>query len=350
MKILSVVGARPQFIKAAMVSRVIRPHCQEIIVHTGQHYDENLSQIFFEEFKMPRPDIHLGVGSGTHAEQTGKMMIGIEKVLLEYKPDWLLVYGDTNSTLAGTLAAVKVRVPVAHVEAGLRSFNRDMPEELNRVLCDTVSDVLFCPIEQAVHNLVEEGIRHNVFLVGDVMADAIEYYIHLARKHSDILERYGLKKKSYALVTIHRAGNTDDESKLSALLNSLGQLDLLVVFPVHPRTKKAIEQYNLSLAKNILMIEPIGYFDMLQLEENADCILTDSGGIQKEAYLLGVRCITLREETEWIETVSAGWNQLVGTDSDAIISAVTRWRPMGQRMPIYGDGHAAEKIRDVLLK
>ena len=350
MKIVSVVGARPQFIKAAMVSRVIRSRCQEILIHTGQHYDENMSQLFFMEFELPKPDVYLGIGSSTHAVQTGKMMAGIEKVLLEQNPDWIIVYGDTNSTLAGSLSAVKIHIPVAHVEAGLRSFNRSMPEEINRVLCDAVSDALFCPTDQAVQNLAEEGIRKGVFLVGDVMRDALDFYIHLASKRSNILEQLNIKSKSYALATIHRAGNTDDASRLRMIFNALGRLDLPVVLPIHPRTKKAINDFGLIIAKNILTIEPIGYLDMLQLEKNADCILTDSGGIQKEAYWLGVRCITLRDETEWVETVAAGWNRLVGANGDAIISAVTEWMPKSERQPIYGDGHAAKKICDVLVK
>jgi UDP-GlcNAc3NAcA epimerase len=348
-KVVSVIGARPQFIKAAMVSRVIRSNCQEILIHTGQHYDKNMSEKFFSELDLPKPDINLAVGSKTHAIQTGMMMAGIEEVLLEQEPDWIIIYGDTNSTLAGSLAAIKIQIPIAHVEAGLRSFNRSMPEEINRVICDAISEVLFCPTEQAVQNLVSEGITKGVYLVGDVMKDALDFYVQLAEKRSNILEEIKLASKSYALATIHRARNTDEASSLRVILDALGNLDLPIILPIHPRTKKAISNFGIELAKNIIPIEPVGYLDMLQLEKNAECILTDSGGVQKEAYWLGVRCITLRQETEWIETVNAGWNRLVGTDKDEIISAVTDWLPQSQRQALYGDGHAAEKIRNILV-
>jgi len=331
-----------------MVSRAIRPHCHEVLLHTGQHYDENMSRVFFEELELPEPDIHLGVGSGSHAEQTGQMMVGIERVAQGEKPDWVLVYGDTNSTLAGALAAAKLQIPVAHVEAGLRSFNRAMPEEINRLVCDHLSQALFCPSEQAVQNLAQEGITKGVYQVGDVMYDAVRFYIPLAKQRSRILEDLNLKSGCYALATVHRAGNTDDPARLGAILAALGQVGLPVAFPVHPRTRKVIRNDGVTLPGNILAIDPVGYLDMLQLEANADCILTDSGGMQKEAYWVGARCLTLREETEWVETVEVGWNRLVGTDRDAIISAVKSWRPSGERPPVYGDGQAAEKISEIL--
>ena len=349
MSILSIVGARPQFIKAAMVSRALRPHTREILLHTGQHYDDNMSRVFFEELGLPRPDIHLEIGSGSHAGQTGQMMTGIEAVVLDEKPDWVLVYGDTNSTLAGALAAAKLQVPVAHVEAGLRSFNRAMPEEINRVLSDHISDALFCPSAQAVHNLAQEGITAGVHQVGDVMYDAVLHFIPLAEKHSSILEDLQLQTRGYALATVHRAGNTDDPDRLQAIISALGQLKSTVVFPVHPRTRKIIDTLGISLPGNVLGIEPLGYLDVLRLEANACCILTDSGGMQKEAYWAGVRCITLRQETEWVETVAAGWNRLVGIDVTAIVETVESWLPAGERPPVYGDGRAAEKIREILV-
>jgi UDP-N-acetylglucosamine 2-epimerase len=260
----------------------------------------------------------------------------------------VLVYGDTNSTIAGALAAVKLMVPVAHVEAGLRSWNRSMPEEINRVVCDTISSLLFCPTHQSVHNLAREGIQQGVHLVGDVMGDSLQHHLALARQNSHILSTHGLEPGKYALVTVHRAGNTDDPQKLAALLAALGKLPGQVVFPVHPRTARSIKEHGLKLASNIKPIDPVGYLDMLQLEANADCILTDSGGVQKEAYWLGVRCITLRDETEWVETVDAGWNRLTGSDPDAILEAVLHWHPSGEREPVYGDGHAAERIVSLL--
>ena len=348
MKVASIVGARPQFVKAAMVSRAIRAVGQEVLVHTGQHYDANMSRVFFDELNIPQPDMHLGIGSGTHAEQTGKMMIEIEKVLLQERPDFTLVYGDTNSTLAGALSAVKLNIPVAHVEAGLRSYNRSMPEEINRVLCDSISSFLFCPTHVSVDNLAREGVTSGVYQVGDVMGDALDYYIAQAQARSTILVDHHLLPKGYALVTVHRAVNTDDQQRLERILVALGRLGMPVVFPMHPRTQKAIEQYHMAVPISVQVIDPVGYLDMLQLEANADCILTDSGGVQKEAYWLGVRCVTLREETEWVETVESGWNCLVGSDADALVEAVTSWWPTEQRQPFYGDGHAAEKISQIL--
>lgn len=348
MKVVSVVGARPQFVKAAMVSRALRERCQEVLVHTGQHYDDNMSRIFFDELDLPQPDIHLEAGSGTHAAQTGQMMIALEQVLLDQQPQWVLVYGDTNSTLAGALTAAKLQMPVAHVEAGLRSYNRSMPEEINRVVCDHISSALFCPTGQAVQNLAQEGIHQGVHQVGDVMGDALDYFLPHARQKSAVLQRLELKSDGYALATVHRAANTDDPRRLRTILAALGRLALPVVFPVHPRTRKVIESLDIRPAGNLLLIDPVGYLDMLQLEAHADCILTDSGGMQKEAYWLGVRCITLREETEWVETVAAGWNCLVGADAGAIVRAVTHWQPGREREPLYGDGQAAQKIGQIL--
>jgi UDP-GlcNAc3NAcA epimerase len=349
MKIVNLVGARPQFIKAAMVSRALQPDCQEILLHTGQHYDENMSKVFFEELGLPDPAAYLGVGSDTHARQTARMLIGIEEFLLQEKPDWLVVYGDTNSTLAGALAAVKIHIPVAHVEAGLRSYQKTMPEEINRLLVDHVSSRLFCPSQLAADNLAKEGVSQGVYVVGDVMVDALQYFLEIASARVTILADLGLTPGSYALATIHRAANTDDPYRLAAILEALGELELPVVFPVHPRTREVIERRAFPLGGNIRLIAPVSYLSMLQLEASADCILTDSGGVQKEAYWLGVRCITLREETEWVEIVALGWNRLVGIDRLAIIDAVHNWRPSQDRPPIYGDGHAAERIKEILI-
>jgi UDP-N-acetylglucosamine 2-epimerase (non-hydrolysing)/UDP-GlcNAc3NAcA epimerase len=349
MRIVTVVGARPQFIKAAPLSRVLREYAQEILVHTGQHYDANMSQIFFDELEIPRPDINLGVGSGSHGWQTAQMLEGIEGLLLDEKPDWVLVYGDTNSTLAGALAATKLHIPVAHVEAGLRSYNRHMPEEINRVLTDHASSLLFCPTRQAVENLVEEGILEGVHQVGDVMYDALKYNLQLADTCSNILEKLELTSGLYILATVHRPRNTDDPVRFGGIMSAFSALDYPVIFPMHPRTQKLVKQADLTVPKNVNIVDPVGYLDMLQLEEHADCILTDSGGVQKEAYLLGVRCVTLREETEWVETVESGWNQLVGADPDAIIAAVEAWHPNGERPPYFGDGKASEKIVELLL-
>ncbi|HBT47656.1 MAG TPA: UDP-N-acetylglucosamine 2-epimerase (non-hydrolyzing) [Peptococcaceae bacterium] len=360
MKITTVVGARPQFIKAAVVSRVLRatPEVQEVLVHTGQHYDENMSDIFFEELEIPRPDYHLGIGSGTHGSQTGKMLEAIEQVLLAERPEWVLVYGDTNSTLAGALAAAKLHIPVAHVEAGLRSFNRKMPEEINRVLTDHASDLLFAPTHAAVENLRREGVpEKRIYLVGDVMYDAALFYGEKARRESRILQRLELMPKGYALVTIHRAENTDDPRRLRAITGGLCEVgkEIPVVFPVHPRTRKAMESYGLLevAAAHLSLIEPVGYLDMIMLEQNARLIITDSGGVQKEAFFYRVPCVTLREETEWVELVELGWNKVVYPESpeklaEEISCSLAGFH--GKEGNPYGDGHSAELIVRHLLR
>jgi len=334
MKVASIVGARPQFIKAAVVSRELRKQYQEVLIHTGQHYDDNMSKLFFRELDIPEPDYNLGVGSGPHGAQTGKMLVRIERVLRKEKPDWVLVYGDTNSTLAGALAAAKLHIPVAHVEAGLRSFNRRMPEELNRVVVDHVSDLLFAPTETAMKNLEREGLIERAHLIGDVMEEALRYYLPIARERSTILKRLQLDPKSYYLVTVHRAENTDSKQNLESVLQALVQLDHPVVFPLHPRTRKMIERFGLGRflnARRIRYLDPVGYLEMLALEENALTILTDSGGVQKEAYWLGVPCVTLREETEWVETVESGWNVLAGVETERILAAILKVSSNSQR-------------------
>ncbi|MBH8597777.1 non-hydrolyzing UDP-N-acetylglucosamine 2-epimerase [Thermoactinomyces sp. CICC 10523] len=352
MKILTVVGARPQFIKAAPVSRAIRKQADEILVHTGQHYDKSMSDVFFSELHIPVPDYHLHVGSKSHGAQTGEMLSRIEEVILKEKPDCLLVYGDTNSTLAGALAASKLHVPVAHVEAGLRSFNKRMPEEINRILTDHVSEWLFCPTQTAVNHLATEGIRRGVHLVGDVMLDAVQYNSRLANEKSGILKELNIKTGEYILITLHRAENTDDPARLSQIISALNELPLPAVLPLHPRTKGKMAQMGLAITNpNVKLIEPVGYLDMLQLEVNAKKILTDSGGVQKEAFFAKVPCITMRDETEWTETVELGANLLVGADQSKILNAVDNFTVDFTRMKdVFGDGRASEKITDQLLK
>jgi len=345
MKIVTVLGARPQFIKAAPVTQALRSAGHhEFLVHTGQHYDHLMSAVFFEEMGLPSPDVNLGVGSDTHARQTAQMMIGIEEILKEQQPDWALVYGDTNSTLAGALAAAKLGVPLAHVEAGLRSFNRSMPEEHNRVLTDHCANLLLCPTRTAVANLGREGIISGVHQVGDTMYDVILQYADTARRRP-IVSELGLSRKQYYLATVHRPSNTDDPARLRNLLEAFAALDAPVVFPVHPRTRQKIDELGrLTLSPVLRLIEPAGYLDMLALEQGARAILTDSGGVQKEAFFCGVPCITLREETEWTETVDSGWNTLTGADPAAIAEAARRSPPPASPPGLFGDGKAATRI------
>jgi UDP-GlcNAc3NAcA epimerase len=348
MKIMTVVGARPQFVKAAVVSRVLRRQHQEFLLHTGQHYDDEMSDLFFRQLQIPAPDANLEVGSGRHGAQTGAMLRGIESVAIDQSPDWLLVYGDTNSTLAGALVGAKLHIPVAHVEAGLRSFDRRMPEEVNRVVADHLSSLLLCPTDTAVRNLEREGITDGVTKVGDVMLDAFQQNLQVARKSCGILGELGLEQGGYQLLTMHRAENVDHPGLLAAILRGVGESGCRAVFPVHPRTRAVLKSEALTVPANVLVIDPVGYLEMLVLEENAEAIVTDSGGVQKEAYFAGRPCITLRETTEWTETVEAGWNLLVGTDSAAIAGAMRDFRPHGQRPDLFGDGHAAERVVEAL--
>jgi UDP-N-acetylglucosamine 2-epimerase len=365
MKIVTIVGARPQFIKAAAVTRAIEDHnlkntapkITEILVHTGQHYDHNMSQVFFDELEINAPHFNLAVGSGHHGEMTAKMLARIEETLLAQKPDLVLVYGDTNSTLAGALAAVKLHIPVAHVEAGLRSFNRQMPEEINRLLTDHMSIFLFCPTATAVKNLEKEGIIRGVLQVGDVMFDAFLHAKKKADQISTILESLNLAKKQYFLTTVHRQENTDNPAVLMQIMDALekiGQKDNPIIFPIHPRTKKIIEQKGIQTRMNshVRFIPPVGYFDMIVLEDNAKIILTDSGGIQKEAYFAEVPCITLRDETEWVETEQDGWNRIAGRQTERIIAACQAALQMPQKAQSmhYGDGTAAKRILQSLKR
>ena len=385
MKIVSIVGARPQFIKAAVVSRQLRTQgLEECLLHTGQHYDANMSDVFFRELELPEPDYCLAVGSGSHGAQTARMLAGIEDVLLREKPDAVIVYGDTNSTLAGALAAAKLHQPVAHVEAGLRSYNRRMPEEINRIVADRCSDVLFCPTENAVRNLEREGFEHIVAdgrlveagftpsnaksdapvvaNVGDVMLDIA----HEAKRRIDedtgrgsgILNRHGLRPGRYVLATIHRASNTDDPTRLGKIVKAMGQVaapGLKALFPVHPRTKAALEKFDLLSAlstEGFVMTDPVSYMEMVALECQAGAILTDSGGVQKEAYFFGVPCVVARDETEWTELVDIGWNTLAGAETQRIVEAVKAALEMRPddcgKVNFYGDGQACRRIAAML--
>lgn len=359
MKIVTVVGARPQFIKAAAVSRAIRDgyagKVEEVLVHTGQHYDENMSKVFFDELNIPHPKYNLEISGGQHGAMTGRMLEAVENVLLQEQPDWLLIYGDTNSTLAGALAAAKLHIPVAHVEAGLRSFNMRMPEEINRILSDRVSSLLFCPTDTAVSNLKTEGINAGIHNVGDVMYDVALFYRDRARQQSTILSKLNLSHGKFALATCHRAENTDDPLKLGEILAALADVSaqLPVVLPLHPRTRNLIDKYGKSLLlTKLIVVEPLPFLDMIALEQAAKVILTDSGGVQKEAYFYGVPCVTMREETEWVETTASKTNVLVGTNRLMLLEWVAKlqvdqWHPDFSGVP-YGTGKAAENILQIL--
>lgn len=350
MKIISVVGARPEFIQATPVSRALRKVHHEILVHTGQHYDYKMSQTFFDELGIPAPDYNLEVGSGSHAGQTAEILVRFEEVLQKENPDIVIVRGDTNSTLAGALVASKLHVPVVHIEAGERSYDRRMPEEINRLVADQLSSAYFCVSQTAVNQLASEGITNNVFLVGDVMLDANLANRSLARKKSTVLSTLGLAPGSFGLVTVHRAANTDDPARLTNIVTALNQVGETVVFPVHPRTRGVLQKLDVQFANNVCVIEPVGYYDMVMLEENARIIATDSGGVQREAYFMQKPCITLRDETEWMETVHAGWNKLVGVDVDQILHEWKTFAPPTEQPPIFGDGTAGEKIARILAE
>lgn len=349
MKLFTIVGARPQFIKAAVVSRALRqyPYVRESIVHTGQHHDANMSDVFFEEMDIPRPSYHLGIFGKHHGAMTGEMMEALEKLLLEQQPDLVLVYGDTNSTLAGALAAVKLHIPVAHVEAGLRSFNMRMPEEINRILTDRISNFLFCPTQTAVAHLTREGYPFpgmHVELTGDVMQDAAMYYAQTSAEKSGIIRRLGVQ--DFILCTLHRAENTDHPEQLKSIVAALTTIhqECPVVLPLHPRTRKVIAQMGLSLP--FMVLDPVGYFDMLELLKHCRLVMTDSGGLQKEAYFFQRHCITLREETEWTELIAGGYNLLAGSDPVQILAAweTMKFKKSAFETDLYGGGNAAERI------
>jgi UDP-N-acetylglucosamine 2-epimerase (non-hydrolysing) len=348
MKILSVVGARPQFIKAFAVSKELRKKHEEVLVHTGQHYDEELSDVFFEKLNIPQPEYNLGVGSGSHGEQTAEMLIHLEELIADEHPDFVLLYGDTNSTLAGMIAGTKMDTKVAHVEAGLRSHNREMPEEINRVLTDHGSDLLLAPSPIAVDQLSAEGRGGVTVETGDVMYDALLEVRDRAGEESDVLERYSLSEGEFILSTVHRAENTDSRERLEAIFEALSDASLPVILPLHPRTEASLKEYGLweYANENIKLVEPLEYLDFVCLMDTAERIVTDSGGIQKEAFFLDTFCVTMRDETEWTETVDAGWNTLVGADRDTISAALDRdWeRPVEKPEP-YGDGNASREVR-----
>jgi UDP-N-acetylglucosamine 2-epimerase (non-hydrolysing)/UDP-GlcNAc3NAcA epimerase len=351
MRIVTIVGNRPQFVKAAAVSRRLRESHDELIVHTGQHHDDDLSRIFFDELGVPEPARRLPRFEGTNTAQTARILAGLEPLLVELDPALVLVYGDTNTTLAGALAAAQARLPVAHVEAGMRSFDRAMPEELNRVLADHASDLLLCSTEAAMRNLEREAAAGERHLVGDVMADVSLAFQKLARERSTAIAERGLRAGEYLLVTAHRAGNVDPPGRLLALVELLEALPGRIVLPLHPRTRRRLTEAGLlarlEAAPGLELAPPLGYLDFLELARGARAVLTDSGGVQKEAYLLGVPCVTLRDTTEWTETVEAGWNVLVDLDRGAALAALER-EPPRERPELYGGGHAAERIRDVV--
>ncbi len=347
MKVLTIIGARPQFIKAAVVSRALkehRPDVQEIILHTGQHYDVNMSDVFFDELDIPKPNYNLGVGGGTHGQNTGRMIEKLEGLMMEIQPQWVLVYGDTDSTLAGALAAAKLHIPVAHVEAGLRSFNRRMPEEINRVLTDHVAEILFAPTQTGRQNLVNEGIAEDkVKLVGDVMYDAALFYKEKARK-PQLPAEPDIQGDGFVLCTIHRAENTDDPQRLKSIFQGLCDSGETIILPLHPRTQAKILDYGIAMPQNVWVIDPVGYLEMVWLEANCRLVATDSGGVQKEAYFFGKPCVTMRDETEWVELVEAGWNRLVGADADAIVAAIAESTTAQLNQALYGYGHTGGEV------
>lgn len=351
MKLLTIAGTRPQLVKVAAVSRELRKHFTEVLVNTGQHYDYNMAGVFFEQLQIPKPDYDLGVGSMPHGKQTGNMMIKVEEVVEKEQPDAIVVYGDTNSTLAGALVASKLHIPVMHIEAGLRSYNRKMPEEINRVMTDHVSELLFAPTDLAVENLTKESITNGVHQIGDVMYDAVLYNMDLAEENHSLGE-YQLSSKKFILGTIHRAENTDDMERMDAIVNAFLEIDSKVFLPLHPRTKNKLEAYGLlkklERASNIVLSEPISYLEMLLLEKHASAIVTDSGGVQKEAYFAKVPCFTLRDETEWIETVEVGWNQLVNPLKDNLVDQINSFEEREYRNNLYGDGKAGKKIAQII--
>ena len=358
MKVITVIGARPQFIKAAAVSNAFAKigGVEEILLHTGQHYDQNMSDVFFEELGIPIPKYNLGIGGGLHGAMTGAQLAGVEAILVKEKPDYVLVYGDTNSTLAGALAAVKLHIPVAHVEAGLRSFNRRMPEEINRIVTDHVADFLFAPTATAMGHLAHEGIEAaRCHQIGDVMYDAAQLFAERARASSVILKKLGIEAGAFVLATIHRAENTDDLSRLTVILRSFRKIaeKIPLVWPIHPRSRKMLEQDGLKdlLGGKVLLIDPVGYLDMVMLEQSAALITTDSGGVQKEAFFYRVPCVTLRDETEWGELVESGWNRLVSpVDVDALVrTALEAIGNQGTDIAPYGDGKASERIVEILV-
>jgi UDP-GlcNAc3NAcA epimerase len=357
MKIITVIGARPQFVKSAVVSRALLNinNIEEILVHTGQHFDKNMSDVFFEEMEIPNPQYNLNINGLSHGAMTGQMLQGVEDLCIKEKPDFVMVYGDTNSTIAGALAAKKMGIGVIHIEAGLRSFNRSMPEEINRILTDSISDILFCPTDTSISNLNNEGIRNGIVKViknGDVMQDAAIYYADKSEERSTIMKQMGLRSNNFVLATLHRQENTDDLNRLTAIIKAFNNIakEVQLIIPLHPRTRKTIERENIST--NFSIIDPVGYFDMLELLKNCKMVLTDSGGLQKEAYFFNKYCITLRNETEWVELIQNGYNQLAGADTAKILELFRMFSNMkfNKHIELYGGGRAAEIISETLTE
>lgn len=341
MKIVSIVGARPQFIKLGPLSRVLRESFDEVIIHTGQHYDHDMSELFFEQLEIPEPDINLGVGSGPQGAQTGTMLSEIERILLDTKPGMVLTFGDTNSTLAACLAASKLQIPTLHIEAGLRSFNKAMPEEINRIVADHTSDLLFAPTSEAVTHLKNEGLGSKTILTGDIMVDSVKF----------VQGKIGKSKlsdeKRYYLLTMHRPYNVDHPENLISLFRSLKKLSTKIIFPIHPRTKKMLDTHNIHTPSNIIVTEPKGYIEFQELLKKCEKVITDSGGLQKEAYIAGIPCITLRSETEWVETVEAGWNVLLDVNDQNLAKKIHSFNPTTQRMALYGENVAQKMVEEI---
>jgi UDP-N-acetylglucosamine 2-epimerase len=348
--VLTVVGARPQFIKAAPISRALKGDFNEVIIHTGQHYDRNMSEVFFKQLSIPEPNENLDVGSGSHAYQTGIIMIKLEEALTRHRPDGVIIYGDTNSTLAASIASAKLHIPVAHVEAGLRNFDLSIPEEVNRVVADKLSDYLFAPTKTAVDNLSKEGITSNVFLTGDVMYDTLLYALETASNNSSVLSQYDLLSSQFSLCTIHRAENTDNVENLKVIIEALSKIGSKIILPIHPRTRKVMDGNDIKVPDNVMIIPSLGYLDFLLLEQNAQKIITDSGGVQREAYCLKKPCITIFPSTSWIETVEDGWNTLSDCRVESIVYAFHNAKEGHRYEQHYGDGHAARRIVGILKR
>ena len=347
MNITSIVGARPQFIKLAPLSKELRKHHDEVIIHTGQHYDKNMSDLFFRDLNIPEPDYNLGIGGSTHGVQTGKMLVEIEKVIIKLNPDLIIIFGDTNTTLAGAMVGAKLHINTLHIEAGLRSFNREMPEEINRVVADHTCDYLFAPTKTAMTNLSHEGLSKKSFLTGDIMVDSLLHNIKIAETKSQIIDDLELTPNKYILLTLHRPYNVDDPEKLERILIELSKLETTIVFPIHPRTRNIIQKQGMKVPSNISMLDPVGYLDFIVLESHSKIIITDSGGIQKEAYILKKPCATIRPETEWIETVEDGWNILVDVDEPDFLEKIQHFNPSSQQHDIFGE-NVAEKMGKII--
>ncbi|MGB1285887.1 MAG: non-hydrolyzing UDP-N-acetylglucosamine 2-epimerase [Aggregatilineales bacterium] len=349
---MTIVGTRPEFIQVAPLTRLIRQVNTEILVNTGQHYDDNMARVFFDELGLPEPEINLGVGSGSHAKQTAEIMIAMETVMLDEKPDYVIVYGDTNSTVAAAMVAAKLHIPLAHIESGLRSFDRKMPEEVNRIVTDHLSQLLFAPTQRAVDNLADEGITAGVHRTGDVRVDILAHFSDPAKQRIPSLrEKFGFSPdENFALTTIHRPANTDDETRLTQIINTLNDLDIAILLPAHPRLKKMLDAYNLQIGDNIHLVDPLGFLDMMAMLHASEIVITDSGGLQKEAYMLHRQTVTVRDSTEWVETVDAGWNRLCEPDALAAAVDVARNTELSEHPDYYGNPGVCEHILQTMIE